>query len=61
MKKSSRNWYKKFDKYMLIIGFSKSKYNPYVYVKGSKTKNAFYLLLYIVDILVACKSKVETH
>ena len=54
LKQSPRQWYKRFDKYMLDIGFNQSSHDGCVYFKlieGSMV----YLLLYVDDMLVACK------
>jgi hypothetical protein len=33
LKKSPRMWYKKFDTYILSLGFVRSKVDPYIYSK----------------------------
>ncbi|KAL6341072.1 hypothetical protein AAG906_032187 [Vitis piasezkii] len=56
LKQSLRQWYKRFDKYMLDIGFNRSSHDGCVYFK--LTENSMvYLLLYVDDMLVACKEK----
>jgi hypothetical protein len=58
LKQSSRQWYKRFDSFMVAHGFKRSQYNNCVYIKfvnGSHT----YLLLYVDDMLIAAKSKKE--
>ncbi|RVW56848.1 Retrovirus-related Pol polyprotein from transposon TNT 1-94 [Vitis vinifera] len=56
LKQSPRQWYKRFDKYMLDIGFNRSSHDGCVYFK--LTENSMvYLLLYVDDMLVACKEK----
>jgi hypothetical protein len=55
LKQSPRQWYKRFDSFMLSNGFQRSQYDSYVYLKfvnGSPT----YLLLYVDDMLIAAKS-----
>ena len=58
LKQSPRQWYKRFDSFMLSHGFKKSEYDSYVYIKivdGSP----IYLLLYVDDMLIAAKSRKE--
>nr|CAH65740.1 OSIGBa0127D24.3 [Oryza sativa] len=58
LKQSPRQWYKRFDSFMLSQKFRRSNYDSCVYLKvvdGS----AIYLLLYVDDILIAAKDKSE--
>jgi hypothetical protein len=58
LKQSPRQWYKRFDSFMLSHGFKRSKYDSCVYIKvvdGSP----IYLLLYVDDMLIAAKSRKE--
>jgi hypothetical protein len=58
LKQSPRQWYKKFDYFMIANGFKMSLYDSCVYIKfvdGSP----IYLLLYVDDILIAAKSKID--
>ena len=52
-------WYKKFVTFMLVQEFIRSEYDHYVYFKGLKSGNFIYLLLYLDDMLIASRSKVE--
>ncbi|RVX00023.1 Retrovirus-related Pol polyprotein from transposon TNT 1-94 [Vitis vinifera] len=56
LKQSPRQWYKRFDKYMLDIGFNRSSHDGCVYFKLTDD-SMVYLLLYVDDMLVACKEK----
>ncbi|RVW67898.1 Retrovirus-related Pol polyprotein from transposon TNT 1-94 [Vitis vinifera] len=56
LKQSPRLWYKRFDKYMLDIGFNRSSHDGCVYFKLTED-NMVYILLYVDDMLVACKEK----
>ena len=56
LKQSPRQWYKRFDKYMLDIGFNRSSHDGCVYFKLTED-NMVYLLLYVDGILVACKER----
>nr|GEU98295.1 retrovirus-related Pol polyprotein from transposon TNT 1-94 [Tanacetum cinerariifolium] len=58
-KQSPRQWYKRFDEYMLNNGFKCSSYDSCVYYKSYAPGEYIYLLLYIDDMLIACKSKAE--
>nr|GEV83383.1 retrovirus-related Pol polyprotein from transposon TNT 1-94 [Tanacetum cinerariifolium] len=59
LKQSPRQWYKRFDEYMLSNGFKRSSYDNCVYYKSYAPGEYIYLLLYVDDILTACKSKAE--
>ena len=56
LKQSPRQWYKRFDKYMLDIGFNWSSHDGCVYFKLTEN-NMVYLLLYVDEMLVACKER----
>uniref|UniRef100_A0ACD5WKD8 Uncharacterized protein n=1 Tax=Avena sativa TaxID=4498 RepID=A0ACD5WKD8_AVESA len=58
LKQSPRQWYKRFDSFMISHGFERSKYDSCVYIKfvdGSP----IYLLLYVDDMLIAAKGMKE--
>ena len=59
LKQSPRQWYKRFDVYMVSNGFSRSNYDSCVYFKEFAPGMYIYLLLYVDDMLIACKSKSE--
>ncbi|KAL6328338.1 hypothetical protein AAG906_034481 [Vitis piasezkii] len=56
LKQSPRQWYKRFDKYMLDIDFNRSSHDGCVYFKLTED-SMVYFLLYVDDMLVACKEK----
>ncbi|WVZ87241.1 hypothetical protein U9M48_033912 [Paspalum notatum var. saurae] len=58
LKQSPRQWYKKFDSFMLSNGFKRSDYDSCVYLK-TVNGSAIYLLLYVDDMLIAAKEKSE--
>jgi hypothetical protein len=58
LKQSPRQWYKRFDTFMLTQGFKRSNYDSCVYLKVAKD-SAIYLLLYVDDMLIAAKSMIE--
>ncbi|GJX20593.1 retrovirus-related pol polyprotein from transposon TNT 1-94 [Tanacetum coccineum] len=59
LKQSPRQWYKRFDVYMVSNGFSCGSYDICVYFKEFAPGMYIYLLLYVYDMLIACKSKSE--
>nr|GEX57920.1 retrovirus-related Pol polyprotein from transposon TNT 1-94 [Tanacetum cinerariifolium] len=64
LKQSPRQWYKRFDVYMISNGsaaatMSHNSYDRCVYFKEFAPGMYIYLLLYVDDMLIACKSKSE--
>nr|GEW09586.1 retrotransposon protein, putative, Ty1-copia subclass [Tanacetum cinerariifolium] len=59
LKQSPRQWYKRFDEYMLSYGFKRSSYDSCVYSRSYVPGEYIYLLLYVDDMLIAYKSKDE--
>nr|GEU94094.1 retrovirus-related Pol polyprotein from transposon TNT 1-94 [Tanacetum cinerariifolium] len=59
LKHSPRQCYRRFDEYMLSNGFKRSNYDSCVYYMSYAPGEYIYLLLYVDDMLIACKSKVE--
>nr|GFB91069.1 retrovirus-related Pol polyprotein from transposon TNT 1-94 [Tanacetum cinerariifolium] len=59
LKQSPRQWYNRFDVYMISNRFSRSSYDRCVHFKDFAPGMYIYLLLYADDMLVACKSKSE--
>jgi hypothetical protein len=58
LKQSPRQWYKRFDSFMLTHGFERSQYDSCVYIKFVNG-SPIYLLLYVDDMLIAAKSMKE--
>ena len=56
LKQSSRQWYKRFDKFILGQKYIKSKYDHYVYLHKVQDGSFIYLLLYVDDMLIASKN-----
>lgn len=46
LKQSPRQWYKKFNSFMLVQGYKKSSFDCYVYFKYMPNETSIYLLLY---------------
>ena len=59
LKQSPRQWYKRFDSFMIDHGYSRSDYDSCVYHKRFHDGSSVYLLLYVDDMLIASKNKFE--
>ena len=59
LKQSPWQWYKKFDNFMLVNGYTRSMYDNCVYLKRFNDSKMIYLLLYVDDMLIACRGKNE--
>nr|GEX26319.1 retrovirus-related Pol polyprotein from transposon TNT 1-94 [Tanacetum cinerariifolium] len=59
LKQSPRQWYRRFDEYILSNGFKRSSYDICIYYKSYAPGEYIYLLLYVDDMPIACKSKAE--
>src|ERR1041385_13212 len=60
LKQSPRQWYKRFDSFMILNDFKRSDFDSCVYIKfvdGSP----IYLLLYVDDMLISAKSKKQIN
>ena len=57
LKQSLRQWYKHFDHFMLNRKYTRSQFDHYVYFKKFADGSFIYLLLYVDDMLVTCKTK----
>ena len=51
-----KQWYKRFDTFMLKQEFNCSSYDPFLYFKGHDVLNCVFLLLYVDDMLIISKS-----
>jgi hypothetical protein len=52
LKKSPRQWYLKFDRFMIEQGYSRWHFDPCVYFKRLENGSYIILLLYVDDMLV---------
>ncbi|CAJ2640159.1 unnamed protein product [Trifolium pratense] len=59
LKQSPRQWYRRFDDFLLKTGFVRSNYDSCVYMMKRNEKVILYLLLYVDDILMASSDKHE--
>ncbi|GMJ03362.1 cysteine-rich RLK (RECEPTOR-like protein kinase) 8 [Hibiscus trionum] len=55
LKQSLRQWYKRFNFYMIQIGYRRCEYDCCVYVKNLDDGSFIFLLLYVDDMLLAAK------
>ena len=55
LKQSPRQWYLRFDQFMIVHGYLRSQYDSCVYCKFLPSGDGIYLLLYVDDMLIACK------
>ena len=59
LKQSLRQWYLRFDEFMVSYGFMRCNFDCCVYYKQIDSDNHIYLLLYANDTLIACKVREE--
>ncbi|KAI3455171.1 hypothetical protein Pfo_011834, partial [Paulownia fortunei] len=59
LKQSPRQWYKRFDKFMMRQKYTRSKYDHRVYLHKLQDGSFIYLLLYVDDMLIASQSQME--
>ncbi|KAK5773310.1 hypothetical protein PVK06_049616 [Gossypium arboreum] len=59
LKQSPRQWYKRFDQFMKGQRYTRSKFDHCVYFQKLQEGTFIYLLLYVDDMLIASKSKIE--
>ena len=57
LKQSPRQWYKRFDNFMISQGFSRSPYDCCVYHNKVEDGSLIYLLLYVDDMLIAARER----
>ena len=56
LKQSPRQWYKRFDTFMLSQDYSRSEHDSCVYFRKLSDGSFIYLLLYVDDMLIAAKN-----
>ncbi|CAL5357317.1 unnamed protein product [Camellia sinensis] len=59
LKQSPRQWYKRFDRFMTEKKYTRNQYDHCVYFRKLSNDSFICLLLYVDDILIASKNKVE--
>ena len=59
LKQSPRQWYLKFDEFMISHAYYRSQFDSCVYYKFLSSSGGIYLLFYVDDILIAGKQKEE--
>ncbi|RVW92548.1 Retrovirus-related Pol polyprotein from transposon TNT 1-94 [Vitis vinifera] len=61
LKQSPRQWYKRFDAFMVSHEFIRNQYDSCVYFKTLPDGSFIYLLLYVDDMLIAAKNRAEIN
>ncbi|KAJ4703438.1 Retrovirus-related Pol polyprotein from transposon TNT 1-94 [Melia azedarach] len=61
LKQSPRQWYKRFDSYMIEIGYTRSPYDCCVYYNKATNGSLIYLVLYVDDMLIAAENKSDVQ
>ena len=61
LKQSPRQWYLRFDNFMITHAFNRCSYDCCVYFKEISGEGMIYLLLYVDDMLIACHDREEIH
>ena len=59
LKQSPRQWYKRFDSFMINQKYTRSQFDHCVYFRKLQDGTFVYLLLYVDDMLIASKNKRE--
>ena len=59
LKQSPRQWYKRFDSFMIYHNFRRCIYNNCVYFRRCDDKSFVILLLYVDEMLISTKDKEE--
>lgn len=57
LKQSLRQWYLRFEEFMITHGFMRYNYDCCVYYKLLRDNLYIYLFLYVDDMLIACKER----
>jgi len=61
LKQSPRQWYCRFDEFLVKAGFVRSNFDSCVYMMRRNEKVILYLLLYVDDILIASSDMREIY
>ena len=56
LKQSPRQWYRRFDSFVLSLGFNRYEHDCCICIKDVDEEDALYLLLYVDDMLIASRS-----
>ena len=57
LKQSPRQWYKRFDQFMIGQNYTRSSFDHYVYFCKLQDGSFIYLLLYVDDMLIASRNQ----
>ena len=61
LKQPHKQWYKKFDSFILSHDFTRSSKDSCIYLKKLDSGSTIYLILYVDDMLVACRDLFEVE
>nr|GEV94323.1 retrotransposon protein, putative, Ty1-copia subclass [Tanacetum cinerariifolium] len=61
LKQSPRQWYKRFDSFMIGHGYDRCSYDECVYLRKFPDGSFLYLVLYVDDMLIAAPNKDQTR
>ena len=61
LKQSSRQWYKRFNSFIIAQGFNRSNYDVCVYLRKLNDGSFIYLLLCIDDTLIATRNRYKVN
>ncbi|KAJ4711603.1 Retrovirus-related Pol polyprotein from transposon TNT 1-94 [Melia azedarach] len=61
LKQSPRQWYKRFDSYMIEIGYTRSSYDCCIYYSKATNGSLIYLVLSVDDMLIAAENKSDVQ
>ena len=59
LKQSLRQWYKRFDQFMIGQNYTRSSFDHCVYFRKLQDESFIYLLLYVDDMLIASRNQRE--
>ncbi|XP_027171542.1 LRR receptor-like serine/threonine-protein kinase FLS2 [Coffea eugenioides] len=59
LKQSPRQWYKRFNGYMIELGYNRSQYDCCVYHNKLEDGSMIYLILYVDDMLIVARNKTD--
>lgn len=55
LKKALKQWYKRFDSFMIGEGYCRSQFDDCIYFQKLKDRSFIYLILYVEDMLIASR------
>lgn len=61
LKQSPKQWYKRFNSFMISHSYLRSRYDSYVYFRKLSDGSFVYLLLYVDDMLIVARNMSEVN